>query len=239
MVLFGFGQSANNESVGHRGVESSTVSETGLVRSENQDHVFVDESRYVFCVADGVGGGSEGARASEMVCRNVKMFLNDSASGFASRVAAVDRAVAEANSAIYSMARERGYKSMGSTVAVLVLDPANTRHVAVCHVGDSRVYRIRGGMPTLLTRDHRVAGSHGITRAVGVAPTVDPEWVEIESTNPSRFVLCTDGVHDVVTDPRLAAFSAAGSVQSAASRLSAEVLRQGAPDNFSFIIVSV
>jgi protein phosphatase len=72
-----------------------------------------------------------------------------------------------------------------------------------------------------------------------VAPTVEPEWVEIESTSPSRFLLCTDGVHDVVSDPRLAAFVAAGAVDSAASRLSAEVVRCGAPDNYSFVIVSV
>jgi serine/threonine protein phosphatase PrpC len=239
MVLFGFGGFSNSARTVKRNVASAAVSEQGLVRLENQDHVLVDDLRYVYCVADGVGGGSEGARASEMVCRNIKMFLNECGTGFAARVAAVDKAVAEANSAIYSTARECGYKSMGSTVAVLVLDPANTRHVAVCHVGDSRVYRIRGGMPSTLTRDHRVAGSHGITRAVGMAPTVEPEWVEIESTSPSRFLLCTDGVHDVVSDPRLAAFVAAGAVDSAASRLSAEVVRCGAPDNYSFVIVSV
>ncbi len=241
MVIFGFG--AGRPRVEHtpeRRVESSVVSETGLVRGENQDRVFIDESRYVYCVADGVGGGSEGARASEIVCRNVKMMLRECAPGFAAHVEAVDRAVTEANAAICEFVREGGYRFMGSTIAVLVLDPANTRHAAICHVGDSRVYRIRGGMPTLLTRDHRAAGEpHGITRAVGAAPGVDPEWTEIESSNPSRFLLCTDGVHDVVSDARMAAFVAAGPVDSAAKRLSQEVLRRGAPDNFSFVIVSV
>lgn len=240
MVIFGFGSGSSGEDrVDTRKVESTAVSETGLARAENQDRVFVDASRYVYCVADGVGGGSEGARASEIVCRNVKMMLNDCAPGFAARVAAVDRAVTEANSVICAWAREHGYKTMASTVAVLVLDPANTRHAAVCHVGDSRVYRIRGGMPAQLTRDHRVSGMHAITRAVGAAPQVEAEWMEIESSNPCRFVLCTDGVHDVVSDARLAAFVAPGSVDSAAKRLSDEVIRRGAPDNFSFVIVSV
>jgi serine/threonine protein phosphatase PrpC len=108
MVLFGFGGVSNSARTVKRNVESAAVSEQGLVRLENQDHVLVDDLRYVYCVADGVGGGSEGARASEMVCRNIKMFLNECGTGFAARVAAVDKAVAEANSAIYSTARECG-----------------------------------------------------------------------------------------------------------------------------------
>ena len=216
------------------------VSEPGLVRQDNQDHVFVDEERLVYCVADGVGGAKEGARASEIVCRNVKMMLAAAPPDFAARVEAVGQAVADANSAIFAHAKDHGYDAMGSTVAVLVLDPGNTRHAAICHVGDSRVYRIRGGMPQLLTRDHRrEAGANTLTRAVGAAETVTADWFEITSTNPSRFVICTDGVHDVESEMRLAVFVSAGPIESAAQRLSADIVRRGAPDNYSFIIVEV
>ncbi len=240
MILFGFGKVGAEAITQPPQVNAFTVSEPGLVRSDNQDHVFVDSDRLVYCVADGVGGGAEGARASEIVCRNIKMVLAASPTDFDSRVRAVEQAVADANAAIFTYAREQNYDMMGSTVAVLVLDPANLRHAAVCHVGDSRVYRIRGGMPELLTRDHRrSAVTNTLTRAVGADESVEPEWSEITSTNHSRFVLCTDGVHDVVSAARLAVFSAAGPLESAAKRLSAEVERRGAPDNYSFVIVEV
>lgn len=209
-----------------------------MVRQDNQDHVFVDDKRLVYCVADGVGGAKEGARASEIVCRNVKMMLVAAPADFAARVDAVEQAVSDANVSIFAHAQEHGYDAMGSTVAVLVLDPANPRHAAICHVGDSRVYRIRGGMPQLLTRDHRQqGGGHALTRAVGAAESVSADWFEITSTNPARFVICTDGVHDVESEARLAVFAAAGSIESAAQRLSVDIERRGAPDNYSFVIV--
>ena len=240
MVLFGFGRVDTDEVADSPRVRSFAVSEPGLVRQDNQDHVCVDEGRLVYCVADGVGGAKEGARASEIVCRNVKMMLAAAPPDFAARVEAVGQAVADANSAIFAHAREHGYDAMGSTVAVLVLDPDNARHAAICHVGDSRVYRIRGGMPQLLTRDHRrEAGANTLTRAVGAAETVVADWFEITSTNPSRFIICTDGVHDVEPETRLAVFVAAGPIESAAQRLAADIMRRGAPDNYSFVIVEV
>ena len=240
MVLFGFGKERVGEAEASPKVGVFAMSEPGLVRHDNQDRVFVDNERLVYCVADGVGGAEEGARASEIVCRNVKMVIAASSSDFTSRVGAVGQAVADANAAIFAHAREHGYDAMGSTVAVLVLDPANPRHGAICHVGDSRVYRIRGGMPQLLTRDHRrEAGANTLTRAVGAAESVQADWFEITSTNPSRFILCTDGVHDVEPESRLAVFVAAGPIESAARRLSADIERRGAPDNYSFVIVEV
>ena len=240
MVLFGFGKEGAAAAEVSPRVASLAVSRPGLVRPDNQDHVFVDEKRLVYCVADGVGGAREGARASEIVCRNVKMMLGASAADFNSRVKAVGQAIADSNSTIFAYSQEFGLGAMGTTVAVLVLDPANPRHAAICHVGDSRVYRVRGGMPQLLTRDHRQeGGGNALTRAVGAAESVSADWFEITSTNSSRFVLCTDGVHDVESEVRLAVFVAAGPLASAAERLSADIERRGAPDNYSFVIVEV
>ena len=243
MVIFGFGKSASkgaDAAVREPCATSYIVSEKGLVRADNQDHVYVDDDRGVYCVADGMGGGAEGGLASEIVCRDLKMLVGGAARDFDSTVAAVQKAVGEANTVIHSYAQESGLGVMGSTAAILVLDPANPRHAAVCTVGDSRVYRIRKGMPELLTRDHRVGkGDNMLTRAVGVAEDVATEWLEITSTSESRFVLCTDGVHDVVPASRLAVFAAAGSLESAANRLSADIVKRGAPDNYSFVLVSV
>lgn len=238
MVLFGFRRKEASPAVA--AVQSVSMSETGLARTDNQDHVFVDDARLVYCVADGVGGGSDGAYASELVCANLKMVTYAADDTFKARISAVEKAIEDANDALCSRARARGVPLIATTVAALVLDSANPRHAAVCHVGDSRIYRIRRGMPELLTRDHRLGGSHVLTRAVGAAETVRPEWLEIDSTDSSRLLLCTDGVHDVVSTGRLAAFiSSAPTLEVAVARLSADVVRQGAPDNYSLVLLEV
>ncbi len=222
-------------------IRSVSTSETGLVRRDNQDHIFVDDERLVYCVADGVGGGAEGARASEIVCANLKMVTYAAADTFKARTSAVQKAIEDANAALFAYAREKGVPLVASTVAALVLDPENPRHAAICNVGDSRIYRFRRGMPELLTHDHRLGGgSHALTRAIGAAETVRVEWTELESTDASRFLLCTDGVHDVVSAGRLAAFvSAAPTLDAAVERIAADVVRHGAPDNYSFVLLEV
>lgn len=247
MILFGFRKreaAAPRESAHETeavAVKSVAQSETGLVRADNQDHLFVDDARLVYCVADGVGGGAEGARASEIVCANLKMVTYAAADTFKARTSAVQKAIEDANAALFAYAREKGVPLVASTVAVLVLDPENPRHAAICNVGDSRIYRFRRGMPEILTRDHRAgAGSHALTRAIGAAESVRVEWTELESTDASRFLLCTDGVHDVVSAGRLAAFvSAAPTLDAAAERIAADVVRHGAPDNYSFVLLGV
>ena len=88
MILFGLGRqdSGGRAAAPAPAVASVSRSETGLVRADNQDRIFVDDARGVYCVADGVGGGSEGAYASEMVCANLNIELYAAGDGFASRV---------------------------------------------------------------------------------------------------------------------------------------------------------
>lgn len=251
--MFGFGKKAEQPPT----LDAVFVSETGLVRTDNQDNVLVSVSHGVFGVADGMGGGAEGAKASATVCHELKMMTHVSGDTFGQRVSAVRASIADANAAIYAYATEHGFKQMGSTAVVMVFDPESYSRAAVIHVGDSRVYRIRRGLVSLLTRDHSVgrelsdfAGSraadmrsrsnpltHVLTRAVGAQATVNVEEREIDVCPGDRYLLCTDGVHDVVTDARLGVFAAAGDLESAAERLAAEVVRCGAPDNYSFVLV--
>lgn len=252
--MFGFGKKAGQPP----SLDAVYVSEMGLVRTDNQDNVLVSVSHGVFGVADGMGGGAEGAKASATVCHELKMMTHVAGDTFEQRVAAVRASLVDANAAIHAYATERGFKQMGSTAAVMVFDPEDGSRASVMHVGDSRVYRIRGGLVSLLTRDHSVgrelsefAGSraadlrsranpltHVLTRAVGAQPSVNTEEREIDVRPGDRYLLCTDGVHDVVTDARLGVFAAAGDLESAATHLAAEVVRCGAPDNYSFVLVS-
>ena len=246
MIRFGFGRKKDDEAnaageARAASVASVFVSETGLVCADNQDNLFVDDERLVYCVADGVSGGDDGAYASEIVCANLKMVVYAAADDFKSRVSAVQKAIEDVNALLYAQAGDGAAASGATTLAALVLDPANPRHAAICHVGDSRIYRFRRGMPDLLTHDHRrAAGDSILTRAIGAAERVETDWTEIESTDGSRFLLCTDGVHDIVSAGRLAVFaSAAPTLSAAADRIAADVVKHGAPDNYSFVILSV
>lgn len=233
-----------------------TVSETGAVRKENEDHVFVDGANTLFCVADGMGGGSEGARASEIVCEELAKVASGD---FAARIESVDAAIAAANARILRYAREKGFKQMGSTVALLAVDPADVCRAAICHVGDSRVYRVRGGTAELLTADHTIGGqlsafakgrqadelknranplAHVLTRAIGVEPKVSADWRKIDVRDGDLFLVCSDGVHDVISDAQVGEIlSAALDLDAAVKALSAQVVACGAPDNYSFVIV--
>ncbi|MBR2838122.1 MAG: serine/threonine-protein phosphatase [Kiritimatiellae bacterium] len=252
--MFGFGK---KQPAIAPSLEAVFVSETGLVRADNQDNVLVSVAQGVFCVADGMGGGAEGAKASATVCHEVKLMTNIAGATFSERVSAVRASIVDANAAIYAYAKERGFAKMGSTAVVMVFDQNDPSHASIINVGDSRVYRIRSGLVSLLTRDHSVgrelsdfAGAraadfrsranpltHVLTRAVGVHPSVQSDEREVDVRPGDRFVLCSDGVHDVVSDARLGVFAAGGTLESAAERLAAEVLKCGAPDNYSFVLV--
>jgi len=234
--MFGFG---NRKKKAPPQLEAVFVSETGMVRPDNQDNVLVSVSRGVFCVADGMGGGVEGAKASDVVCRELKMMLHVTEAEFGARLSAAQNALVGANYEIFSYSQAHGFAPrMGSTAAVLVFDPDDRTRAAVIHVGDSRVYRIRRGLFERLTRDHRVLGGNALTRAIGAMETVRCDIRETDVCPGDRFVVCSDGVSGVVSDARLAVFVSSGTLESAAERLAAEIVKAGAPDNYSFVLVS-
>ena len=234
-----------------------TASETGLVRKDNQDSVFVDLTKTVFCVADGMGGGSEGATASRFVCEEIAKVAD--AGPFSERLKAAESAIVAANDRIRAYAKEREFKQMGSTVAVLLLDPSDSRRAAICHVGDSRIYRIRRENVDLLTHDHTIGGelgeltkgalsagfksrtnplAHVLTRAIGTADKVEGEWQKIDIEFRDRFLICSDGVHDVVSDARIGSIlSVSDSLAVASRHLTDETVRGGASDNFSYVMI--
>ena len=241
-------------------VDCVTASEKGLVRKENQDSFFVDESKTVFCVADGMGGGAEGATASRIVCEEIGKALAN-AQDLTSRMRAIVAAIGAANGRIRSYAGGKGFKLMGSTLAALLVDPDDSRRAAICHVGDSRIYRVRQGKVTLLTHDHTIGGqlstfvpgaltagmkrrshplAHVLTRAIGAEETATGEWRKIDLKAGDRYLVCSDGVHDVVADARIGEIlTAARDLPSASKQLGDEVVRKGAPDNYTFVIIDV
>lgn len=242
-------------------VDVASISERGLVRAENQDHVFVNRERTTFCVADGMGGGEGGATASEMVC----LFMSKAVAkngDFGERVKRVDDAFRAANAAIRAYAYRAGFKQMASTATVLMADETDGRQAVVGFVGDSRVYRCREGLLTLLTHDHTMAGelmrrtagqamsvefhgrqhalAHVLTRAVGVEAGVKPEWRKIDMRKGDVYLICSDGVHDMLSSEEIRALlSADEKAQDLVEGLSKKILSAGAVDNYSMVVLKI
>ena len=234
--------------------ECVSRTDVGLRRKINEDSVFVDSERGLWAVADGMGGHEAGEVASSMVadalrCLPVAGDLDELA----------DRAVEalrQVNRDLVELARSGAGK--GQTIGTTVVGLAVANGSFRCFwLGDSRAYRMRDGEITGLTRDHSLvqnlvdagmlkpeeADTHAdanlITRAVGVAETIDPDIVSGDARPGDQFLLASDGLTRVVRDDELAAELQRGPPSQAADRLIETVLARGAPDNVSLIIVKL
>jgi len=236
------------------GIRHVSRSGKGLVRENNEDNVLCLAPLGVYAVADGMGGGAEGELASQMVCAALGAIGRGPS--FARRCAEIGQALQSANGQILDYAHEKGHRQMGSTVALAAFDLDETMRAVVCHIGDSRVYRIRAGAVERLTRDHSVGTeleamvggafsartnplAHVLTRALGTDKDVKPEWRKVDVAAGDRFVICSDGVHDVMDGEDIQKAVAYGPIEAAADLLEQEVLVRGAPDNYSFILAEI
>ena len=241
------------------------VSDCGLVRKDNQDCLLALPDAGFFCVADGMGGGKGGALASQWICETFAGVARTT--DFAMlpgerRKVLIDDALQEVNQRIRTYANEQGFRSMGSTVVALATDPSNPGHLLLSHAGDSRIYRMRRGELQLLTSDHTVGGelsrkahsrmesndlksrrnplSHILTRAVGTEFRVRPDWQTTDMRLGDRFLLCSDGVHDMLSDAEIAALlRGRRAPDEIARRLEKAVVAAGAGDNYSMICLEV
>ena len=218
-------------------IECRSICDRGLARNDNQDCVFASADAGLFCVADGMGGADGGALASRIVCRCMEVV--PSGGDFERRIFAVDRAILAANAEVRRRAAGLGFERMGSTAAVLLVDPAVPARAAIANVGDSRVYRRRGIRLECLTEDHRNgAYSHLLTKAVGAADSLEPDWVHASVCRGDVWLVCSDGVHEMVPDSTINALIARGGPASEiAARIEDCVRRAGARDNYSIVVV--
>lgn len=243
-------------------VDSAAISERGLVRTDNQDHFMVHRGRLAYCVADGMGGGDGGAKASEIVCRSVGNAVSRRVD-FPERVKRIHEALAAANAEVRDYAAKAGFsKQMASTAAVLAIDADHGDQAVIGYVGDSRVYRFREGQLQQISKDHTIgrelsqhttnravaaglkgrnlAISHMLTRAVGVLPEVTPEWRKIDVRKGDAFLVCSDGVYDMVSDEQIqAVFAAGGKAKDTAAVLAQKIVAGGAVDNYTLVVVKI
>lgn len=189
-------------------------------RSENQDSYGSEETPYGFVVTvcDGMGGGPGGKTASTIA---VNEIINGIKEGNPDDTASniIIKAVRRANLAIIAQGQETpALKGMGSTCTVLLI---NEECATVAHVGDSRVYQLRGKTKVFRTFDHSMvfdlvrqkviteeqarlsAQSNVITRALGIKPDIEVDVAVMPYNSGDRFILTTDGIHGSLAETEL------------------------------------
>ncbi len=175
------------------------------------------ERGLLLVVADGVGGLRAGDVASRTAVGTVRRVFVENWSPDIRYI--LERAVAAANTAVYTAGLERGAGGMGSTIVCCVL---RGRQMTTAHVGDSRLYRLRAGHLQQLTNDHSWVREqlalgvlseeeardhprrHQISRALGGRPTVKIEMQQFTLRDGDRLMLCSDGLHDLVAEEDMA-----------------------------------
>ena len=232
------------------GVEASVgfSSETGP-RPRNEDFagvVFgtvlpVPRHDIVAAIADGIGGAKGGRVAAEIAVRGFLDGFCDLPETMEVRHAAA-RIVDSLNSWLFSQARhDPELTRMGCTFTALVL---RRRVVHVLHVGDTRVYRLRGDRLVRLTADHvRSDGSgrsHILTRALGVETEVRLDYASQPLALHDRFLLCSDGVHGALSDDGIAdALRERSAPGDTAHALVTAALQAGSGDNCTALVLDV
>jgi serine/threonine-protein phosphatase Stp1 len=229
-------------------IRDVTATDPGKLRSVNEDSFIARSAEGLWAVADGMGGHENGQWASRAIIEALEgLKLQEDFDADASAVAA---AIHAANAAICAESRAAGAR-MGSTAVVLLMVE---RAFAIFWVGDSRAYVLRDGQLHRLTQDHsqvqamvdagRLSAdeaanhpmSNVLVRAVGVDDELQLDAVRDEALAGDIFLLCSDGLTDVVSDAEIGAELARSPV--AAERLVELCLGRGAPDNVTVLTVA-
>ena len=208
-------------------IDFTEMTDTGRVREHNEDAIGSDADIGLMVLADGMGGYNAGEVASGIAIDIVRDLATEGAnrenrdeidphSGMMRQSIVLRDAVYRANKIIFQTAQSQTHcEGMGTTiVAAMFYD----NKISIAHVGDSRAYRLRGGAFEQLTMDHsllqelvdrgfysheeaqRSTNRNYVTRALGVEPTVEVEVHEYEVLPDDVYLLCSDGLPDMVED---------------------------------------
>ena len=234
----------------------SSCSDVGMRREENQDSyaIFQAGSDRLFVVADGMGGVKGGAIASSLAIKTLAKEFKNFENFEIGKVSAV---VVGANNVIYNRGIEMPeYAGMGTTIVGLCF---KGDQLLVINVGDSRAYRIRNSEVKQLTYDHTLVSellrtgaitedqvkdhpiSHMLTRSLGPIPIVEVDCMEFEEKPKigDRYIICSDGLYNMVSSEEMESVSAKSSIENVASQLVATANQNGGVDNISCIVIEV
>ena len=241
--------------------EYAAISDPGRVRAHNEDALDVVPACGLVVLADGMGGYAAGEVASDIAVSVIRDVVEQH---FLHRPVVADElwqvlvdAVLEANTAILAAASdEPSYRGMGAT---LVTGLFNGSLLVLAHVGDSRAYRLRDGLLTVLTRDHSVlqeridAGlvtleearrstiRNLVTRALGAEAVLSVEVHEHSVERGDVYLFCSDGLNDMLTDEDMTGIllNGTGGLEQSCAELVSAANEAGGADNVSVVLVYV
>ena len=212
-------------------LDTAVLSHPGMVRTHNEDSVFVDADAGIAVLADGMGGYNAGEVASGIAVKVVsggmvpelnsdrELSKVDIASGLTHAALLLQQKIAEANKGIYEVAQARPECAGMGTTLVSVVFCGN--RVSIGHIGDSRCYRLRGEKLEQLTHDHSLLqeqidggqltpeqaryslNKNLVTRALGIERHVDLEMHEHGVMPGDLFLLCSDGLSEMVSSAQI------------------------------------
>ena len=247
-------------------IHAHAATDTGPVRTVNEDAYLLDTELHLYAVADGIGGHNAGEVASQLAIDSLGAFVRRSATDtdlswpygvladLSFQANRLRTGVYLANRRVYRAAESHDdYTGMGTTmVAVLIEGP----RAVVAHVGDSRVYHQRNGALKRLTQDDSWAEAlrsqgltsedlarhpmrHVLTNVVGARDKVEVHVQELTLEPGDRLLLCSDGVHEPVGEDGIRTMLDASDAGTAAAQLVTTALKRGGRDNATALVVHV
>ena len=264
--MLGSNQGGDGEKMNLNGIlEIVRLTDVGQRREHNEDAIASDIETGLVVLADGMGGYKAGEVASEIAVLTLVSELRESLLG--QPAGGVDKeagllresvvlrdAVAKANSAIYNVSQSQPQcAGMGTTLVAAVF---TDNRICVGHIGDSRMYRLRGEEFQQITEDHSLlneqlksglitpeqaklsSNKNLVTRALGIDPTVELELHEYDVLPGDIYLLCSDGLSDLVEDEeiQLTLTALSANLELAAHQLVQMANDNGGKDNISVIL---
>ncbi|MFK8051731.1 MAG: Stp1/IreP family PP2C-type Ser/Thr phosphatase [Woeseiaceae bacterium] len=249
-------------------IKFSALTDTGRVRDHNEDAIATNSEAGLLVLADGMGGYNAGEVASGIAVKTVYGLLSDSmmrekrgdvesTTGFMRQTIVLRDGVRRANKIIHQTAQSQPQcEGMGTTIVCgLFYD----NRLSIAHVGDSRLYRMRGGELSQVTLDHsllqelidrgfyseeeaqRSTNRNYVTRALGVESQVEVEIQEVDVEVGDIYLLCSDGLPDMVEDDdiHLTITTFSDNLEVAAKQLIKLANEHGGRDNISVMLAQV
>lgn len=232
------------------------LTDPGLVRSVNQDAYYIDPEGRFFIVADGMGGHAGGQEASRLATEAIQTYLEEQWNSLESSKQILETALLKANQAILHDQNAHPDRSDMGTTAVVVIFRANEPWYA--HIGDSRLYRLRGAKLEQITEDHTwVARAmkmgdltidqarnhpwrHILSKCLGREDLRQVDAARLELQPSDRLLLCSDGLTEELSDHLIGSqLKSIRACDKAALALVNAAKDKGGRDNITVVIVAI
>jgi serine/threonine protein phosphatase PrpC len=238
-------------------IESFATSDIGLVRNNNEDVVKILKKHHFYILADGMGGHNAGEVAAQKACEYMCHLVESlSLQNLTSKDIEVlgDKVVSlmhKTNLWVHHLSHQSpDLSGMGTTLCSLLFF---RDHMISSHVGDSRIYRLRNGKLTRITTDHltyqnkavpyqsRAAlKKRSLTQAIGTGVSVFPSLLTSEAIAHDLFLMCSDGLSDLVTDQEIEKIlSSLISLEGACNFLTNLAKQRGGHDNITLLLTKL